>query len=509
MRAIQRAHAALDTSRGIPDRDVDGDVSLLVLRRGGREGAVHRHGGDRQIVAVAGDHDARHFLDEFRSVGRDGGLHRFFGVDDHLVLRHFGNGLETGVDGLVVHGHDGFALLAIGLDDVFPDLGDRGLGIHDLTDHEEGGLKDGVGPAAKADLLSFFDGVDREEAGLLGDQLFLDLLRQMLPSLLCGVIEGGDEEGAAFFEVGEHVVLFKEGVLVAGDEVSLRDQVSARDGVLAETEVRSGQAAGLLGVVDEVALGVVVGVVADDLNGVLVGADRAVGTEAVEHGAIGVGVFLSLPGRIVRKGGAHDVVVDADREVILRFFGFQVVKDAFAHGVGEFLAAQAVAAADDHRHSKFGFAGLDGFGDGGANIFVERFALGAGLFGPVEDSHALDGGGESGREQFAGEGTEEADFHKTDLFALLGESGHDFFHGAGAGTHGDDHVLGFGVSDVLVDFVLASDDLGEFIHGVLHEFGAGLVIFVDGLAALEVNVRVLGGAAHRGPIRAEAALAVF
>ena len=41
--------------------------------------------------------------------------------------------------------------------------------------------------------------------------------------------------------------------------------------------------AGLLGVVDEVALGAVRRVVADDLDGVLVGADGAVGAEAVEE----------------------------------------------------------------------------------------------------------------------------------------------------------------------------------------------------------------------------------
>jgi len=65
------------------------------------------------------------------------------------------------------------------------------------------------------------------------------------------------------------------------------------------------------------------------------------------------------------------------------------------------------------------------------------------------------------------------------------------------------------MSDVLVDLVLTADDRGELIHGGLHELRAGLIIFVDGLAALEVNVRVLSGAAHRGPIRAEAALTVL
>ena len=65
------------------------------------------------------------------------------------------------------------------------------------------------------------------------------------------------------------------------------------------------------------------------------------------------------------------------------------------------------------------------------------------------------------------------------------------------------------MSDVLVNFVLTADNLGEFIHCVLHELRASLIIFVDGLAALEVNVRVLGGATHGGAVRAEAALAVL
>jgi hypothetical protein len=49
--------------------------------------------------------------------------------------------------------------------------------------------------------------------------------------------------------------------------------------------VGDGDRAGLLRVVHEVALGEVVGLLADDLDGVLVGADRAVGTETEEEAA--------------------------------------------------------------------------------------------------------------------------------------------------------------------------------------------------------------------------------
>ena len=84
-------------------------------------------------------------------------------------------------------------------------------------------------------------------------------------------------------------------------------------------------APGLLGVVDEVALHVVVGRVDDDLGAVLVGADRAVRAQPEEHG-----LDLARPAAV---GGTRwsqarlserDVVVDADGEVALGPLGLAV-----------------------------------------------------------------------------------------------------------------------------------------------------------------------------------------
>ena len=80
--------------------------------------------------------------------------------------------------------------------------------------------------------------------------------------------------------------------------------------------MRDGDGAGLLRVVDEVALGVVVGVLADDLDGVLVGAHGAVGAEAEEQRADGLRLRWRSSGR--RQRGVGDIVDDADGEVILR-----------------------------------------------------------------------------------------------------------------------------------------------------------------------------------------------
>ena len=81
------------------------------------------------------------------------------------------------------------------------------------------------------------------------------------------------DHGEALDDVGGHV---------AGHEVGLVDIVGGADGLVAEAQVADGHAAGLLGVVLEVRLHVLVGVVADDLDGVLVGAHGAVAAQAPE-----------------------------------------------------------------------------------------------------------------------------------------------------------------------------------------------------------------------------------
>ena len=73
---------------------------------------------------------------------------------------------------------------------------------------------------------------------------------------------------------------------MAGDEVGVREQVRALYGIAAEAEVRLRHGARFLRVVVEVALGEIVRLFADDLDGVLVRPDRAVGAESVEQGAV-------------------------------------------------------------------------------------------------------------------------------------------------------------------------------------------------------------------------------
>ena len=133
---------------------------------------------------------------------------------------------------------------------------------------------------------------------------------------------------------------------MAGDEVCLPDQVRRADRPRAEAQVRDGHRARLLRVVDEVALGVVRRLLADDLDRVLVGADRAVRAQAEEHAPRHV-VRLDVQVAVVRQRRVRDVVDDADGEVVARRRPAQLVEHAVDHRRRELLRRQAVAAADD------------------------------------------------------------------------------------------------------------------------------------------------------------------
>ena len=78
---------------------------------------------------------------------------------------------------------------------------------------------------------------------------------------------------------------------MARDEIRAGDQIGRADRLRAEAQMRHRHRAGLLRVIDEIALRVIVRLLADDLDGIFVRADRAVGTEAVEQRADDVGRF--------------------------------------------------------------------------------------------------------------------------------------------------------------------------------------------------------------------------
>ncbi len=69
---------------------------------------------------------------------------------------------------------------------------------------------------------------------------------------------------------------------MAGNEVGFRDIVWRTNGVITKAQVANCDAAGLLGVILKVRLHILISVIADDLDRVLVGANRTIAAEAPE-----------------------------------------------------------------------------------------------------------------------------------------------------------------------------------------------------------------------------------
>ena len=312
--ADQHALAALNADIRVPDRYFQGDVALLPLGGGAGPGAVAGQGGNRQQIAVAFDNRRGDSLDEIgRSAGDRGQhLHPALGLGGDFNPVQMGHSrvhrLEVALDNRL-------APFAVAFADGLFDAGDGlVLGQH-AADGEEARLHNRIDAHAQIQLRSQGVGVDVVELQLLALDLLLDHPGQLLPDLLrrVGRVE---QNRRALFGQGQHVVAAQEAELMDGHKVGLTDEVGALDGFRPKAQMGNSARPGLLGVVDEVALGKVVGLLADDFDGVLVGADSAVGAETPEdrpHYTVRLDVEVGVE----VQTGVGDVVHNADGEVVL------------------------------------------------------------------------------------------------------------------------------------------------------------------------------------------------
>ena len=475
------ALVALDAVFGNPVGHAGRDAALLEAARAARDDAVEGHLADGHAVALEVHQGLDDVLGEVGGViGDELGRHEASHTVEARGDRDRLDGGGGGVDGLPVHLDDVHALLGKGLlGGLLDQLEGLVLG-QDLAEGEEGGLHDRVDTATETDLLGDLERVDAVEADLLGDDRLLHVAGQR-PEDVGGGVLGVEQEDAAVGDAVEHVEATDVGGVVAGHEVGLVDQVGALDLLFAKAQVADGDAAGLLGVVDEVALREHVGVVADDLDGVLVGADGTVGTQTPEHAAGGA-FRLGVDGLAEGDGKVGHVVVDTDGEAMPAIV-LDVVEDGLDHGRGELLGGESVAATSDGDVLAL---------ESGADVDVEGLAEGTGLLGAVEDADLLHGRRDGIHERFEGEGTVEMDDDGADLLALGDEVVDGLFDGLAGTAHGNDDLLGIGGANVLEELVAAADLLADLVHPLLDDAGDGVVVLVDGLAALEVDVGILG-----------------
>ncbi len=213
-------------------------------------------------------------------------------------------------------------------------------------------------------------------------------------------------------------------------------------------------------------------------------------------------------GELDAKAGVHleageaDVVDDADREVVLGCRLLHLVEDGLDHRRREFLAGEAVAAAD---HADTGVAALH---QGGEDVLIHRFAHATGFLGAVQHAEDLDSRRQGRDEVLDAEGPDQPHLEHAYLFALPNQVVHRLLRGLGGRAHHDDHPFGVRRALVLEQLILPAGQAGEFVHGLLDDARHLDVEGVDRLARLEIDIGVLGCAAHHRPVGREAAVAM-
>ena len=159
-------------------------------------------------------------------------------------------------------------------------------------------------------------GVDDENPQFLVDDLLLLSERGRLIPGLVGFIGAVEQEDRARRGDPQHVLPFEQGELVTGDEARGGDQIGRADRLGAEAQMGNRLGAGLVGIIDEIALGVAPGVLGDDLDAVLVGADRAIGDRARRRRRGDRRPALDGEIRIDGEARVRDIVIDAEGEAV-------------------------------------------------------------------------------------------------------------------------------------------------------------------------------------------------
>ena len=472
-----------------------GNTAFLVAGCALLPGAVGvvLEGRYRQEVAVLGVDGTYHVLDELGCVVL---FHNIFGelspcgIHIQLVV------LAAAVYGCVVLVHNILALLAVGFHDKLLHLLHSEVHGDNLGDAEECALQDSVGAVAEADFLSDTAGVHIINGDIVLCEVTFYVIGQVLGKLLA-LPDGIEQECAVVAQTTQNIVHVQICLYVAGHEVRCGHQICGADGLVAETQVRAGETARLLGVVREVCLAVFVGIVTDNLNRVLVCTHGTVGAEAVELGLESAGIAESdFLGERQRVEG--DIVHDADNEVVLGLGKREVLVYAENLCRGGVFGRQTVAAANDKRGILLAVESV-------LDIQIQGLAVCAGLLGAVKHCDALHGRGDCIHKVLDRERAVQVYAHQTHFLTLGEQVVNSLLGSLCYRTHSDDDAVCILGAVVVEQLVLAAGDFAYLLHVILHDAGDGVVIFVGGLAVLEEHIGVLGCTASYGVVGVEGA----
>ncbi len=307
MRAHHHAFAALDAQVLVPNRNLQRQVTLLPFGSAGGKGAVHGHRADRQSVAVSGVDGRQHSAYELRRAGH--GLLRLIAAGGRAGYLDFVQIRQRMIHSGEVLLHHGFAPLAIGFARWRFDGRDGLIARQCAAERKKAGLHHGVDAAAHPVVFGHLVGVDRKKAEVFFDDLLLHRTRQAGPSTSRGRYGAVQQERRAVLRHRQHIQALQKIELMAGHETGARNQIAGADRPGAEAEMRNGHRARFFRVVNEITLRVIIGIFADNLDGILIGADGAVRAQAVEKARTVVGSSVEKPtGR--REAAVGDIVFD-------------------------------------------------------------------------------------------------------------------------------------------------------------------------------------------------------
>ena len=406
--------------------------------------------------------------------------------------------LVAAVHSLVVHVHHVLTLAAVGLHDELLHLLHSKLGRYHLGDAEECRLQDGVGAIAQAYLLGNLGGVDIVDVDVVVGKVFLHAVGQVVGQLVA-LPHCVEQEGAVLLQAACHIIHVQVGLHVAGHKVWRCHQVGGVDGLVAETQVRAGEAARLLAVVGEIGLAVLVGVVAYDLHRVLVGSHCAVGTQSVEFG-LEHALVAHVDFLFLRQRGEGDVVDNANGEVVFGHWQRQVLVDREYLGRSSVFRAQPVTTAHDERS-------ILGAVEAVLHVEIQGLAVGARFLGAVEHGDALGCAGHGCQEMLGRERTVEVYCNQAHFLSLGSEVVDHFAYGFGHRAHCNDHTLGIGCAIVVKETVVAACDF-VYLVDVFFYYGRNVVVvLIARLAVLEEDIGILVGAAGHRMVRIHCAVA--
>ena len=134
------------------------------------------------------------------------------------------------------------------------------------------------------------------------------------------------------------------------------------------------------------------------------------------------------------------------------------------------------------------------------NVQIQRFADRPGLLGAVQNADRAHRRRQHLEERSGGKWAVQPHLHHPDPLAALDESGDGLHHSLGARAHHHQHSLRLRVSGVVDDVHLAAGALAKAGHQVLDHARNPRVERVHRFTRLEVDVRVLCGAANEGAL---------